>query len=140
MTKAATSTDDDKLIEELSDDEVEEAMTANDNNPGGYKGKIHWTSKNAADSDAKKVEQLQMTIQELKIQLQQNQEQLDHVRKGYSASLSRCGWGECNESERADGKKFFTCSGCELIKYCSKRCHKLHWRDEHKHWCKRNVN
>ena len=47
-----------------------------------------------------------------------------------------CGCGETVQGGLSSGsRKLYRCDGCFTTQYCSKACHKKHWRAGHKHKC-----
>ena len=47
--------------------------------------------------------------------------------------LSKC--MTCNRKRKVF-VSFYTCKGCKVMQYCSKKCQKIHWNKEHRKYCK----
>jgi len=53
---------------------------------------------------------------------------------------SPCSWTECSKVETQE-LKFKMCAGCQIVRYCCKKCQRLHWKAEHKRQCQKvNIN
>jgi len=65
-----------------------------------------------------------------------NQEFLADVAQVFKDGTSQCCYWGC---EQPDAEKLSKCSGCGVVKYCSKKHQALDWKWEHKFECTKSV-
>ena len=58
-----------------------------------------------------------------------------YYRENPKPTETCCGSAACEKLEEPFEKRFFECSRCRLIAYCSKECQAAHWK-EHKRHCR----
>lgn len=59
------------------------------------------------------------------------------MRLQYERGLNkRCMWLPCQFKNRIEHEKIYRCKGCNLIRYCSPKCQKKHWKFIHSQQCK----
>ena len=44
----------------------------------------------------------------------------------------------CHQCKKCKSVKLRKCSGCQNVRYCSRKCQKISWNSEHRHDCKCN--